>query len=181
MATTTHLMTVEEFRKLPEDSGGVYHELHHGEVVTMTRPKLKHSLTQRNLRRLFEQFAEPGSLVDVEMAFRPLPENELWCADVAYLSKERFEQIDPEDNIHGAPEIVVEVLSPSNTAAEIDEKQEICLANGAKEFWVVNTSRKYVKVTTSDGRTRMYHDGDEVPLPLFGGTAKIKVTDIFQH
>ena len=43
MAVTTHLMTVEDFRKLPEDQGPVYHELRHGEVVAVTRPKLKHS------------------------------------------------------------------------------------------------------------------------------------------
>jgi hypothetical protein len=68
-------VTVEEFRGLPEDSGGVYHELRHGDVVAVTRPKLKHSLIQRGLRRLLEAVAEPGSLVDVEIAFRPLPEH----------------------------------------------------------------------------------------------------------
>jgi Uma2 family endonuclease len=123
MAATTHLLTVEDFRKLPEDRGPVYYELHHGELVPVTRPKLKHSLIQRILRRLFEQVAEPGSLVDVEVAFRPLPEHELWAADVAYLSAERFRQADPEDNIRGAPDLVVEVLSPSNTVAEIYDKE----------------------------------------------------------
>jgi Uma2 family endonuclease len=181
MGTTTHLMTVEEFRKLPEDSGGVYHELHHGEVVTMTRPKLKHSRTQTRIRRAFERIAEPGSYVEIEMAFRPLPEHELWCADVGYLSKERDAQADDDDNIRGAPDIVVEVLSPSNTAAEIDEKEQMCLANGAKEFWVANPKRRHVKVTTPDGRTVTYREGEEIPLPLFGPDAKIKVDEIFRN
>ena len=169
-------MTVEEFRKLPESSGPVYHELRHGELVPVTRPKLKHSLIQRNLRRLFEALAEPGSYVDVEVAFRPLPEHELWAADVAYLSRDRFQQADPEDNVQGAPEIVVEVLSPSNTAAEIYDKEKLCLENGTKEFWVVDPDRRQVKVSTPDGHTITYQSGQEIPLLLFD--AKVAVDDI---
>lgn len=179
MAAITHLMTVEEFRALPEDSGPVYHELRHGELVTVTRPKFKHFLVQRNLRELLQHFAEPGSCVDTEVAFRPLPEHELWVADVACLCAERFRHVDPDDNIRGAPELVIEVLSPSNTAAEIYDKEQVCLANGAREFWVVDADRRQVKVSTPDGRTVTWHSGQEVPL-LFGSHAKIRVDDIFQ-
>jgi len=171
-------MTVDEFRKLREDSGPVYHELRHGELVSVTRPKLKHSLIQRNVRRLFEALAEPGSYVDVEVAFRPLPEYELWAADVAYVSRNRFEQADPEDNLQGAPEMVVEVLSPSNTAVEIYDKEQLCLQNGAQQFWVVDPDRRQVKVSTPDGHTITYQPGQEIPLPLFGA-AKVAVDDIF--
>lgn len=179
MAAITHRMTVEDFRALPEDAGPVYHELRHGELVTVTRPKLKHSLIQRNLRELLQQFAEPGSYVDTEVAFRPLPEHELWVADVAYLSAERFREADPEDNIRGAPDLVIEVLSPSNTAAEIYEKEQVCLANGAREFWVVDADRRQVKVSTPDGRTVTWQSGQEVPLP-FGSNGKVGVDDILQ-
>lgn len=178
MAAATHLMTVKEFRKIPKDSGPVYHELRHGELVAVTRPKLKHSLIQRSLRRLFEAIAEPGSLVDVEIAFRPLPEHELWVADVAYISAERFREADPEDNIRGAPELVIEVLSPSNTVAEIYEKEQICLLNGAREFWVVDADRRQVKVSTPDGHTITYQAGQKIPLHLFSN-ATMAVDEIF--
>jgi len=176
-AATTSQLTVEEFRRLPEDSGGVYHELRHGVIVTGTRPKLKHSLIQRSVRRLLERTAEPGSLVDVEIAFRPLQEHELWVADVAYLCAERFKQADPEDNIRGAPDIVVEVLSPSNTVAEIYGKEKVCLENGAKQFWVVDADRRQVKVSTPDGRTVTYRSGQEIPLDFFA--ANLSVDAIF--
>lgn len=181
MAATTHLMTVQEFRRLPEAHGPVYHELRHGELVTVTRPKLKHSLIQRNLRELLGRHMESASYVDTEVAFRPLPEHELWVADVAYVSAERFQQADPEDNIRGAPELVIEVLSPSNTAVEIYEKERICLANGAREFWVVDPDRCQVKVTAPDGRTVTWQSGHEIPLPLFGGEARVQVNDIFRY
>jgi len=181
MAATTHLLTVEEFRKLPEDHGPVYHELRHGQLVAVTRPKLKHSLIQNNLRELLKQFAEPESYVDTEMAFRPLPEYELWCADVAYVSASRFRQADPEDNIQGAPDLVIEVLSPSNTAAEIYDKERTSLTNGAREFWVVDPGRRQVKVSTPDGRTVTWQSGQAIPLPLFGGESRIRVDDIFHY
>jgi Uma2 family endonuclease len=180
MASVTPTITVEEFRRLPEDSGPVYHELRHGEVVAVTRPKLKHFLIQRNLRELLTSLAEPGSYVDTVVAFRPLPECELWVADVAYIGAERFREADPDDNIRGAPELVVEVLSPSNTAADINEKVGICLANGSREFWVVDPGRAQVRVSTPDGQTVTWQADGEIPVP-FGNRAKLKVSDILRH
>ena len=55
----------------------------------------------------------------MEFAFRALPEHELRVADVAFVSRERLNNTDPDDNLHGAPDVVVEVFSPSNTVAEI--------------------------------------------------------------
>jgi Uma2 family endonuclease len=178
MATTTHLMTVEEFRKLPEDSGPVCHELRHGEPVTVTRPKYKHYTIQRRIRYLLAQSAPPGGLVDIEFAFRPLSEHELRVADVAYVCAEREQAIDPDDNLRGAPDIVIEILSPSNSAAEIYDKEKLCLENGAKEFWVADPDRCQVKVSTADGHTITYQTGQEIPLALFGG-AKVAVDAIF--
>ncbi len=134
---------------------------------------------------LLRHHAEPKALVSIEVAFRPLPEHELWVADVAYLFSERFRQADPEDNITGAPDLVVEVLSPSNSAAEMYDKEQTCLANGSKEFWVVDPERRRVKVTTDEGRTMTWGAGQEIPLALFGGLfggdARLNVDDIFRY
>ncbi len=176
---TTHLTTVEEFRKLPEDSGPVYHELRHGKVVPVTRPKYKHYVMQRRLRRLLEQFAPPGGMVDTEFPFRPVAEHELRVADVAYVSAGREQSIDPEDHLRGAPDIAIEILSPSNSAAELYDKEKLCLENGAGEFWVVDPDLRQVKVSTPDGHTRTYRSGQEIPLPLLGN-ARLPVDAIFQ-
>ena len=178
-ATPTQLMTVEEFRNLPEDSRGpVYHELRHGEVVAVTRPKLKHTLIQGRLRDFLKKVAETGSLIETEIGFRALPEHELRIADVAYLQAGRFAAVDLNDYIQGAPDLVIEVLSPSNTAAEIYDKEKLCLENGAQEFWVVDPDLRQVKVSTPDGHTVTYRAGQEIALPLFGG-ARMAVDGIF--
>jgi Uma2 family endonuclease len=180
MAATTHLMTVAEFASLPEDHDGIYRELHHGEIVTLTRPKFKHSRIQHNIRDLVQPHAAPGAYVDLEMAFRPLPEHECWGADVAYLSAERSSGVDPEDYVSGAPDLVVEVLSPSNTVSEMLDRERICLANGAKEFWVVDPSRCRIKVTTCDGHSNFYEAGQRVPL-LLAPDAWLNVDDVFRY
>ena len=177
-ATTSQLMTVEEFQTLPKDDGPVYHELRQGELTSVTRPKLKHAVIQGRLRDALRAVAPQGSFVDTEAAFRALPEYELRVADVAYLSAERWKTADLEDNIRGAPDLVIEVLSPSNSASEIYDREMLCLENGGQEFWVVDPDRRQVKVSTPDGRTVTYQSGPEIPLPLFGN-AKVAVNDIF--
>jgi len=127
MATTaSHSITVGEFQKLPEDTGPVYHELRNGEVVAVTRPRYKHFSIQRRLRRLLENLTTEG-VVDTEFAFRPSPEHEISVADVAYVTAERERLIDPEGYLEGAPDLVIEVLSPSNTASEIDYRDKLTL------------------------------------------------------
>ncbi len=176
MATTpTRLMTFAEFEQLPDPREGHY-ELHHGELVHMPPPKMGHYDLQRRLRRLLEASAGGHWEIDIEMAFRPRPELEFWTADVGAISPERYMQGRDDGYIQGPPELVIEVLSPSNSATEMEEKSETCLAAGAREFWVVSPIRKTVAVFTPDGRSVRYHAGQRVPL-FFGGT--LAVDDIF--
>ena len=131
-------------------------------------PKLKHHLIQSRLRDQLKALAPEGTFVEYELAFRALPEYELRVADVAYVSRERWEQTDPDDNFNGAPDLVIEVLSPSNTATEIYDKEKLCLENGSQEFWVVDPDHRQVKVSVPDGRTITYRSGQDVPLHFFG-------------
>ena len=172
------LMTVEEYRRIPEPVGPYSYELHQGELVKVSRPKARHYRLQMQLLKPLEAVAPPGSLVGIEFPFRPLPEHELRVADVAYVSPSRWQQVDPEDNLHGAPELVIEVLSPSNTAAEILAKEQICLENGCLEFWVVDDQRRQVRVTTADGRVTIYKPGQSIPLTVLGG-GELSVDSIF--
>jgi Uma2 family endonuclease len=180
MAATTKLMTVEEYRQIPDDKGPFYLELHHGELVEVPRPKIGHTRIQRTLRKLMEGAAGSEGVVEVEIAFRALPEYEMRVADVAYVAQTKWDATDPDDNLHGAPDLVVEVLSPSNTASEIYDKEQLCLANGCREFWVVDPKLKQVKVSTPDGKTVTYKSGQEIPLGLFPGK-QLAVDAIFSE
>lgn len=175
-STPTRLVTFAEFEQLPDPKGGRY-ELRHGEVIFVAPPKLKHYHIQRRLRRLLESAAGSHWEVEIEMAFRPKPEHEYWAADVGLISAERLNRSDPEGNIQGALDLVVEVLSPSNTAAEVLDKRQTCLEGGAREFWLVNPGKLNVEVSTPDGRSVTYSAGQQVPL-FFGGN--VAVDEIFR-
>jgi Uma2 family endonuclease len=177
VATTTGLMTVEQYRELPE-TGPFYYELRQGELVQVSRPTWKHASIQRRIRRLLEHALDATGVVDSEFAFRALPEYELRVADVAYVVRERMLSIDEEDNLHGAPDLVIEVLSPSNTASEINEKAALCLANGCRQFWVVDSRLRQIAVSTPDGLTRTYRSGESIPL-VFAGNQPLTVDSVF--
>jgi len=178
-AQATQLMTVSQFQELPKPTGEFQYELRAGEMTKVTRPKLKHALLQDRLTALLKSPAAKGSLVLYEMAFRPLPEYELRVTDVGYMSPDRFAAADKEGNLAGAPDMVIEILSPSNTHAEMEEKQQLCLENGCLEFWVVNVEKKQVKISRRDGTWSLYRSGQHIPLPLLGGTS-LAVDDIFR-
>jgi Uma2 family endonuclease len=172
--TTTKLMTFAEFEQLPNTPEGFPFELRHGELVKLVFPKMKHSRVQWQLRRLLERAAGQAGIVEKEVGFRPVPEHEYRIADVAFISKGRWDTA--EDYLFGAPEIVIEVLSPSNTATEMLDKEKLCLENGCQEFWIVDPTLYLVKVSTPDGRAITYSAGQEIPL-FFGG--RLAVDSIF--
>jgi Uma2 family endonuclease len=115
------MMTVEQFRELPLDRGPLLHELHNGEVVTLTRPKARHYSLKNRLDHLLRVRAGHLGVAGIEMPFRAVPQFDLRGADVAFVSQERWNAIDPEDNLRGAPDMVIEVKSASNTWAELRE------------------------------------------------------------
>ena len=87
------------------------------------------------------QAAGDTAMVGIEFAFRPLPQYEYWIADIAYTTRERAQKVPRKGYFEGVPELVVEVLSPSNSAREMQERRRIfrwgkrTSRNGARE-WV---------------------------------------------
>ena len=175
--STTRLLTFAEFEQLPDPQFGRY-ELRRGEPVIVAPPKLKHSTVQRRLRRLLEAAAGETGVVDTEFGFRPLPEGEYRIADVVFISPARWHGIDLNGYFEGAPDLVAEVLSPSNTKKEMLEKRTLCLENGSQEFWLVDIERPNVEVSTSDARITTYRSGQQIPL--FFAAGAIPVNAIFE-
>ena len=171
-------MTVEQYSAVPDPTGGRY-ELHHGVLVEVSFPKRRHWEIQRKLTHLLEPLAEGRGVVGTEFAFRPLPEYELWAADVAFISQSRYDSAPEGDWLHGVPELVIEVLSPSYTASEINEREAMCLENGCLEFWLVDPKRKTVKVSTPDRRAITYVESESIPLTI-PSPGKFAVSEIFR-
>ena len=167
-ASIPQLLTIEDLERIPDPPGGRY-ELHHGEAVFVTFPDRKHKELQRRLRKLLETFADAANaqgVVDTEFPYRPLPQHELWGADVAWCSQSRYDATDRW--LDGSPELVIEVKSPSNSKAELQDKAMTTLAGGAGEFWIVDYEKQTVTVYSASGMA-LYTIGMAVPAPLLNG------------
>jgi Uma2 family endonuclease len=176
MAALPQLISVEQFRQLPD--GEYAYELHHGEVVAMTRPKHRHINVQLRLSRLLEPRLKSFGEVATEVPYRPFPEFDLRVADVAAVSHTRWEAVDPDDNLYGTPELVIEVKSPSNTERQLSELVSICLNKDTLEVWIVDMGRKSVTVVRRDGAPVVFASGDGLSLAAFGG-GELPVDEIF--
>jgi Uma2 family endonuclease len=170
------LMTVEQYRELPQRDD-VVQELRWGQVITLTRPKMRHTKLQYRLVELLRSRVEHKGIVASEIPFRALPQYELRGADVAFVSHERWTAAADDDNLQGSPELVIEILSPSNTQAEMREKATLYLSTGCQEFWIVNPKRSEVTITRREGGTIVYDLEKQIPLSLFDG--ELSVSEIF--
>ena len=121
---------------------------------------------------LLKRLAGPKWVVELEMAFRPLPEYQVWQADVGCVSAKRDKATGDDEYLMGAPELIGEVLSPSNTRSEINDKMSISLNNRCVSFWVVDPKRKLVSVTEGNATRHSFS------CSLF--PARIQVLEIFE-
>lgn len=174
MAALPALITVEDLRALatPERC-----ELRHGVVVPVTAPALKHGKMQHWLRRLIERLLGDDWVSQIEMLYRPVPQFELRRGDVVVVSKARLNATDLDDNLHGAPDLVIEIKSPSNTRRQLRELASLCLANGCQSFWIVDMEKQAITTIDRDGKSALYEIGDEIPLAIFPD--KLSVREIF--
>ena len=170
-AATVGLVTFAELEQLPDPPGGRY-ELHDGELIQVPPPKIGHTEIQDNLIDILKPLAGKDGRVISEFGFRPWKEHEYRIADVAFVSNAKWREARRDGYLCGSPELVIEVLSPSNTAWEIFDKERLCLETGAQEFWVVDPVKRRIKVSTADGRTQTYSAGQSIPVP-FGGLVEV--------
>ena len=157
-------MTVEEYYNLPERDDVIL-ELHWGRLVELSRPKPWHITLQRRISDLLRDRCGPEWEVFVELPFRAVPQYDLRAADVGVIAKRRWDAVGRGD-LQGSPEIVIEVLSPSNSRGETTERASLFLVTGTQQFCEVDEARRIVRVTFADGTTMVYGCGERVPFPL---------------
>ena len=178
MATTTKLMTAEELLEMPDD--GFRYELVRGELVKM--PPAGHMSSFREMLigshlTVYVRENRLGRAYGASGGFRLESDPDTVLApDAAFVRQERVEVVgDGDGYFPGAPDLAVEVISPSDRYTEVDEKVAEWLAAGTLMVVVVNPRNRTVRVhrPTTDSVLLTEEDtldgGDVVPgwrLPL---------------
>jgi len=100
--------------------------------------------------------------------------------DVAYVKLDRLPlRAIPKGDLHLAPDLVVEVLSPGNSGIEVDEKLSEYLDAGVSLVWIVNPDRRTIRVYRGDGATRLFRAADVIENePLLPGF-RLAVGEVF--
>ena len=165
MSTTTQLMTAEELLRLPDDS--YRHELVRGELITMTLPGEEHGAVIMNIAAPMAQHVKRnglGVVYGAETGFQTERDPDtVMGPDVAFVAKDRVEKIGITKGYRfGAPDLVVEVNSPSDSKRKIDQKVQRWLSGGAALVWVVDPKTKTVTVYDGDNSPNVLQEADEL-------------------
>ena len=182
MAETRTLMTADELFQLA-DSGKRY-ELVAGELVEMAPPGGEHGyIAGRILYRLsafIDQHKLGGAVFAAETGFR-IGQNPdtVRAPDAAYVSEPRLAQARVADYPDLAPDLVVEVVSPSDTATEIHARVEDWLQAGTQLVWVFYPASRSAVMYRPDGEARVLHAADTLRgEPILPGFSCL-LADIF--
>ena len=179
MATTTATATrtrytYQDYLNLPDDAER--RELIAGEYCIMPSPSEKHQfavgvifaalLTFAMERRLGMAFVSPFDVV--------LSPTDVFQPDAMFLSNERY-HLRTGANIRGAPDLVVEVLSPSTADRDRAAKRDRYAQAGVQEYWLADPDAKTIEVLTAHNNAfrtaAIYAPGDALASPLLPGFA----------
>jgi Uma2 family endonuclease len=132
--------TREDYRRLPE--GPPYFELIDGELVEMTRPQREHYEAHRYLIEVLSPYVRQlgGDLAPEPNLYLPGIE-EVYHPDLVYVAKARL-SICRKDGIHGVPDLICEILSPSTRHTDRYKKMRDFRRCGVPYVWLVEPEGK---------------------------------------
>ena len=152
---TTSTLTYQDYLDAPGDTR---YELLNGELIMVASPNRNHQTASMNLGTEMNVFTRQNDLGWVFAApFDVLLEDDVdglsvVQPDIIFVSKEREHIITPA-NIQGAPDMVVEILSPSSRRRDWRDKLDLYERHGVREYWLIDPeSRMLWIMRLRDGR-----------------------------
>jgi len=134
----------DDYLQLPEDKR---YEILDGELFVVPAPNIRHqTMVKRITMALIRQLEEKGIgdvfLAPCDVVFS---EENVLQPDVLFVQKERHGIIG-EMNVHGAPDLIVEILSPATRGKDLEIKKKIYAAYGVQEYWIVDPEAATIEV-----------------------------------
>ena len=172
MAATT-LLTSDQFLAMPEEfdqfGNRIKDELIGGEVVKMAFPSLPHDLIKNKINtillRYLDSRPELGFLSLVEIGTQ-VSDYDAFMPDVSVVNRSRL--LGEARVFQGAPDLAIEVVSPSDTAKHVKRKVDAYLEAGSKSVWIVYPEARSVMVHTSNSVRELKAD-ELIQDPLLPG------------
>ncbi len=181
MATTTNQLSWEAFEQLPDD--GMHHELIEGELITLPPPKFRHgelALRIYDALKAIEKRARARAYH--EMGYKLSNAPATWIQpDASMIRADRVAEADPDGYLLGAPELAIEVISPSESAVDVERKVELFLAHGGQVVWVIYPKTRTVRAFLADGSASLHGLTDSLTLPGILPGWTLPVAKLFEN
>ncbi len=165
MAIQKKLMTAEELFWMPDD--GMRHELVKGELRTMPPAGAEHGVVAITVGALVHSDVRAnrlGWVFAAETGFRiEHGPDTVRAPDVAFVAAGRFPGGRPPRTFADlAPDLAIEVVSPSDRPGEVREKVLQWIEAGVRLVWVIQPSSRSVSVYRADGSVRILTSADQL-------------------
>lgn len=138
------IYTYEDYAKLPE---GLPYQLIGGKLIMTPAPSTYHQEISKRLEYLLYEYAELKQKLG-KVFYAPIDvyfeEEETYQPDIIFISNDRIGIIKKE-KIEGAPDIIIEILSPSTAYYDLVHKKDVYAKHGVKEYWIVDPIEKWVE------------------------------------
>ena len=138
------LLTYNDYARLtPPDSGN--YELHNGKIIFMPSPLAPHQIASSNLHTeigYFVKHNQLGRLLAAPMDVR-FTANDVVQPDLLFIRNERLNII--QRIVEGAPDLIIEIKSGGNTAAEMVYKKYLYEVSRVQEYWIVYPIQQTVR------------------------------------
>ena len=163
--------------------GDERYELIDGELILIPSPNQAHQTSSISLGSAMHIFSKANGLGIVLLAPFDvlLSDTDVVQPDILFASNARA-HIRTPDNIQGAPDLVVEITSPSSAIRDWREKMDLYAKHGVKEYWIVDPENRIVWLTLPRGGVLKiagtYGIGDTVSSSVLAGFS-VKMDDIF--
>lgn len=140
--------TYQDYLHMPEDRR---YELVEGEFFVVPSPNEYHQRISRELEYALMTFVKKRKSGFVYYAPFDvvLSDEDVVQPDIIYVSKER-RKIITHNNIQGAPDLVVEILSPKISYRDHEIKRKLYGKYGVKEYWIVYPIKQTIEILSSD-------------------------------
>ena len=154
-------------------------ELIDGEIITMPPATIRHSRTSDMILTLTRLFVEAQGLGEVFSNAGMRLGEQRYVPDVAFVASAHADRMQ-ETHIAGAADLVVEVISPSDTYSEVEEKVADWLNAGTQAVVVVDPRRRMVKVHRSVTDATVLTESDTLAVDDVVPGWEMPVREIFE-
>ncbi|MDR1558721.1 MAG: Uma2 family endonuclease [Clostridiales bacterium] len=119
------------------------YEIINGQIVMMARPSMKHVYITGNVYAIFRNYLKGKTCRAVSEPDVFLEDKNNFVPDVAVICDRSKIKV---NGIHGAPDLVVEILSRSTATRDKQEKKDVYEKTGVKEYWIIDPDSKTITV-----------------------------------